>query len=102
MSNNVAEYAGLIAVLEWLIEHDLCDTEIIVMGDSKLVIEQMFGAWKIKNGRYTTLALRARELVSRFENIRGEWISRDLHDVADELSKAALKRAGVKLRLQPA
>jgi|ERR1051326_407769 ribonuclease HI len=102
MSNNVAEYAGLIAVLEWLIEHDLCDAEISVKGDSKLVIEQMFGTWKIKSGLYTELAHRARELLSRFTNIQGEWISRDLNDVADELSKAALKRAGVKLRLQPA
>jgi ribonuclease HI len=101
-SNNVAEYAGLIAVLEWLIEHDLCAAEIIVKGDSKLVIEQMFGTWKIKNGRYTELAYRARELLARFTNIQGEWISRDLNDVADALSKSALKRAGVKLRLQPA
>jgi probable phosphoglycerate mutase len=81
---------------------DLCDAEISVKGDSKLVIEQMFGTWKIKSGLYTELAHRARELLSRFTNIQGEWISRDLNDVADELSKAALKRAGVKLRLQPA
>lgn len=62
----------------------------------------MFGSWKIKNGRYTELALGARELLARFTKIQGEWISRDRNEVADRLSKEALKRAGVKLRLQPA
>jgi ribonuclease HI len=102
MSNNVAEYAGFIAVLEWFIEQELCDAEIVVKGDSMLVINQMFGTWKIKNGLYAPLAKKANELLSRFIDIKGEWIPRDLNDVADELSKAALKKAGVKLRLQPA
>jgi len=101
MSNNVAEYAALIAVLEWFIEHDLCALEIIVRGDSKLVIEQMFGSWKIKSGLYTELAHKARELLTKFAKIQGEWIPRDRNEVADRLSKEALKRAGVKLRLQP-
>ena len=102
MSNNVAEYAGLIAVLERFIEQELCDAEIVVKGDSMLVINQMFGTWKIKNGLYTPLAKQARELLGGFTTIKGEWIQRDRNDVADGLSKAALKRAGVKLRLQPA
>ena len=101
MSNNVAEYAGFIAVLEWFIEQELCDAEIVVKGDSMLVINQMFGSWKIKSGLYAPLAKKASELLSRFIDIKGEWIPRDLNDVADELSKAALKKAGVKLRLQP-
>lgn len=37
-SNNVAEYAALIAVLGWFIEQELCDAEILVRGDSQLVI----------------------------------------------------------------
>ena len=102
MSKNVAEYAGFIAVLEWFIEQELCDAEIVVKGDSMLVMNQMFGTWKIKNGLYAPLAKKASELRSRFIDIKGEWIPRDLNDVADELSKAALKKAGVKLRLQPA
>jgi ribonuclease HI len=101
MSNNVAEYAALIAVLEWFADHELLDAEIIVRGDSKLVIEQMFGSWKIKSGLYTELAHKARELLTKFAKIQGEWISRDRNEVADRLSKEALKRAGVKLRLQP-
>ena len=86
MSNNVAEYAGLIAVLEWFIEQELCDEEIMVKGDSMLVINQMFGTWKIKNGLYAPLAKKASELLSVFTNIQGEWIARDRNDVADGLS----------------
>jgi ribonuclease HI len=102
MSNNVAEYAALIAVLEWFIEQESLEAEILVKGDSQLVINQMFRTWKIKEGLYIELAHRARELLSRFKNIRGEWISRDHNEVADGLSKAALKRADVELKLQPA
>ena len=102
MSNNVAEYAGFIAVLEWFIEQELCDAEIVVKGDSMLVTNQMFGSWKIKSGFYAALAEKARELLSQFTNSRGEWIPRDRNDVADRLSKEVLKRAGVQLRLQPA
>ncbi len=80
----------------------MCDAEIRIFGDSKLVINQTFGTWKIKGGLYTPLAYRARELLEPFTNIRGEWIPRDLNGIADKLSKEALKRAGVKLRLQPA
>ena len=88
--------------LEWFIEQELCDAEIVVKGDSMLVINQMFGSWKIKSGLYAPLAEKACELLSQFTNSRGEWIPRDRNDVADRLSKEALKRAGVKLRLQPA
>lgn len=101
MSNNVAEYAGFIAVLGWFAERDLFDADIRILGDSNLVIQQMFGRWRIKKGLYAPLAYRARELLAKFTKIRGEWIPRDLNDIADKLSKAALKRAGVKLRIQP-
>jgi ribonuclease HI len=101
-SNNLAEYSGLIAVLEWFAEHALFDAGIRVYGYSKLVINQTFGTWRIKHGLYVPLAHRARELVEPFTNIRGEWIPREENHLADRLSKAALKRAGVELRLQPA
>lgn len=61
----------------------------------------MFGSWKIKGGLYTELAHAARELLTKFNKIQGACISRDRNEVADRLSKEALKRAGVKLRLQP-
>jgi len=101
-SNNVAEYAGLIAVLEWFIEHELSDAKIIVRGDSMLVIEQMFGKWKIKKGEYVPLALKARELLKPFTNIQGQWIRREHNEVADGLAKAAVTRSRLTAELEPA
>jgi ribonuclease HI len=100
-SNNVAEYSGLLAVLHWFADQRLFAAEIIVYGDSKLVIEQMFGSWKIRKGAYVPLALAAQRLLRQFKNIEGRWISRDKNEIADELSKSALLRAGVSFKIQP-
>jgi ribonuclease HI len=48
-TNNVAEYCGLIAVLEHLIDLGAQHEPIMVYGDSKLVIQQMFGQWKLND-----------------------------------------------------
>ena len=57
----------------------------MVKGDSMLVINQMFGTWKIKGGLYAPLAKKASELLSRFMNIQGEWIACERNEVADDL-----------------
>ena len=75
-SNNVAEYAGLITVLEWFTQRGLFDADITIRGDSLLAIQQMFGAWKINKGIYAPLAYKARGLRAQFTNMRGEWIER--------------------------
>lgn len=100
-SNNVAEYSGFLAILDYLKDRDLHRKPIRIYGDSKLVIEQMFGRWKIKQGHYVPLALRARSLLKEFPNLRGEWISRDENSIADELSKRELINAGVTFKIQP-
>src|SRR6185437_8524734 len=46
-SNNVAEYCGFISILEYLLENQLHNENIEIFGDSKLVIEQMKGKWKM-------------------------------------------------------
>jgi ribonuclease HI len=96
----VAEYSGLLAVLHWLAGQGLFDAEIMVYGDSKMAIEQIFGSWKIKKGVYVPLAFEARRLLRQFRNINGQWIPRQKNHVADKLSKAALTRAGVSLKIQ--
>ena len=100
-SNNVAEYLGFIAMLEYLISRNWQREAIRVSGDSRLVIEQMFGRWRIKQGFYVQHAHKARNLLRHFTNIVGRWIPRDDNDIADELSKRELKRAGVEFKLQP-
>lgn len=90
-SNNVGEYFGLILAFHHLLDNYLQDEEILVMGDSNLVIEQMSGNWKIKKGIYVELANKAKELKANFKNIRFEWIPREENEWADELSKMAIK-----------
>jgi ribonuclease HI len=92
-SNNLAEYAALIAVLRRLFDVGLERERIVVIGDSQLVINQMFGNWKIKRGCYVELAYEAKALVTQFPRIEGKWVPRDRNTVADELSKAALGMA---------
>lgn len=106
-SNNVAEYAGLIALLEYLLSRNLQDEPIQVFGDSQLVMYQMFGdpklggkRWKIKRGYYAPLAARARELLKGFSSLKGAWIPREENALADELSKAELVKAGIALKIQ--
>lgn len=90
-SNNVAEYLALAAVLNWLYESDTCNTEVLIMGDSNLVIEQMSGRWKIKFGMYRETALQCREnlqflIAERQVAITLKWIPRDQNHEADLLS----------------
>jgi len=89
-SNNVAEYCGLIAVLEYLINLGVQHEHIMVYGDSKMVIQQMFGSWKINEGRYVPYAHRAKALCRAFSNLYGQWIPREQNTIADALSKAPL------------
>jgi ribonuclease HI len=100
-SNNVAEYSGFIAILEYLLDNELHAQSIKIYGDSKLVIEQMKGEWRIIKGFYKPLAYKAKDLVKKFKKLSLIWIPREENDIADELSKAELKKAGVEFRIQP-
>jgi len=100
VSNNMVEYAAFKFVLEWLISHGLNGQCIEVRGDSMLVIEQMWGQWRIKQGFYVSIAKECRELLKQFPNISGKWIPREENSMADKLSKAELIKAGVEFRIQ--
>lgn len=101
-SNNVGEYKAFIKILEYLYENNMRNEDITVYGDSKLVIEQMFGTWRIKKGFYVPFAHEAQVLVEQFEDLKGQWIPRDDNYLADELSKRELLSRNVKFRIQPA
>ncbi len=88
-SNNVAEYTGLIAGLEaaYAVEPG---ADVVVRMDSKLVVEQMSGRWKIKHQDMRRLALQARDLVADISAAGGSvsftWIPRETNKAADALS----------------
>lgn len=100
-SNNVAEYSGFIAILCYFIENNLLKKPIKIYGDSKLVIEQMQGNWKIVKGLYKPLAYQAKDLFKSFTKTKLIWIPREENSIADELSKAELIKANVKFKIQP-
>ena len=83
-SNNLAEYTALFLGLKWCLEHEI--TELHVIGDSKLVIMQMKGYYKIKKGTYVNSALETIKLRDKFTKITIEHVNREFNTEADELS----------------
>lgn len=100
-SNNVAEYCGFLAILEYLIRQGLRLEQINLYGDSNLVVQQMNGRWRIKRGYYVEKAREAKKLLEQFPNLTLNWIPREENSIADELSKAELLKAGVQFKIQP-
>ncbi|MGZ4610275.1 MAG: bifunctional RNase H/acid phosphatase [Actinomycetes bacterium] len=90
-TNNVAEYRGLIAGLTAARELDPTAT-IEARLDSKLVVEQMSGRWKIKHPSMQPLALKAREILPP-EQVTYVWVPRELNKHADRLANEALDAA---------
>ena len=97
ITNNLAEYSGLLHALQWLYKNDYQEQEIIIYGDSKLVIEQMTGRWRIKKGVYVPVAVRCQEALKHFTKISFQWIPREENTIADALSKDVLKKHGVRI-----
>lgn len=99
-SNNVAEYRGLIAGLRLAREH-APDADVEVRMDSKLVVEQMSGRWKIKHADMRTLATEAGGLAPFGTTYT--WIPREQNKAADRLVNEALdgKRSGVTVAGAP-
>ncbi|MET0840306.1 MAG: bifunctional RNase H/acid phosphatase [Marmoricola sp.] len=86
-TNNVAEYRGLIAGLELAAEH-APEAEIEVRMDSKLVVEQMSGNWKIKHPDMKPLAIEANRLAPIGTTFT--WVPRAENAHADRLANEAL------------
>ena len=87
-TNNVAEYAGLIAGLTAIHEIDPSAT-IDVKMDSKLVVEQMSGRWQIKHADMRVMAQDARAAHNPSQ-VSYTWIPRDENSHADRLANKAL------------
>ena len=87
-TNKVAEYRGLIAGLEEA--RRLGAAEVAVRMDSKLVVEQMSGRWKVKHPGMAELHQQARALASRFESVSFTWIPREQNKHADGLANEAM------------
>jgi probable phosphoglycerate mutase len=92
-SNNVAEYSGLIAGLKAVREID-AGAQVTVRLDSKLLVEQMSGRWKIKSPDLRRLALEAHDVMDELTAAGGTvvyaWIPRSENSEADALANSAM------------
>ena len=91
-TNNVAEYRGLVAALQWAVDHGL--RELHVRGDSLLLIQQMRGIYRVKNEGLLPLHSKARDLSARIGQVTFEHIPRDTNKEADRLSNLGMDQNG--------
>ena len=88
-TNNVAEYSGLVAGLR--AAADLVPgADIEVRMDSKLVVEQMSGRWKIKDPNLRALARSAQDEAARLGRVTYVWVPRASNAHADRLANQAM------------
>jgi len=94
MTNNVAEYSALKRASEWVSLSGV-DDEIVIKGDSRLVIYQMNGVWQIKSETSKKFVPEIRRLLEG-RKTRFIWIPREQNAEADQLSNVAYSQSGGK------
>jgi probable phosphoglycerate mutase len=103
-SNNVAEYSGLVAGLKAPFQIDPC-AEVTVRLDSKLLVEQMTGRWKVKSPDLRRLALQARDVAAELSAAKGSvayiWVPRAESSADDGLANSAMDGTSVSWTRTP-
>lgn len=87
-TNNQAEYRALILGLRHALAAGAED--LVVHGDSELVLKQLKGEYKVRNEELKPLHAEAAKLLRQFRGYRLEWVPRHANGVADEASKKAI------------
>jgi ribonuclease HI len=90
-SNNVAEYYGLIAALDYAQEHKI--RALRIESDSELLVKQMRGQYKVKSADLQPLFERAKKMSLGFESFRIDHVYREQNREADALANEALDAA---------
>jgi probable phosphoglycerate mutase len=90
-TNNVAEYRGLLAALEWARAHG--HRSVHVRSDSLLLVQQMLGNYKVKNPGLQPLSAKARLLAHEIGKVTFEHVGRAKNAHADRLANAAMDEA---------
>jgi ribonuclease HI len=99
-TNNVAEYNGLLAALQWALDHG--HRAVRIRADSELLVKQMRGEYKVKHPGLQPLAARARLLVGQLDRVIFEHVRREQNRDADRLSNVGMDEAQEALRNPPA
>jgi ribonuclease HI len=93
-TNNVAEYRGLLAALEWALAHG--EREVHVRSDSLLLVQQMLGRYKVKHPGLQPLHAEARRLAEAIGRVTFEHVGRARNAHADRLANAAMDAAATR------
>lgn len=95
VTNNIAEYEGIIKALELASQHT---KEVTCFLDSELVVKQLLGEYKVKNPALLELFLRVQQLQERFDKIKYKHVPRwnKFQQIADELLNNELESHGYK------
>ncbi len=96
VTNNMAEYEGLIKALE--LAADFTDDTVTCFLDSELIVKQLLGEYKVRSPRLLELFLKVQKLQEKFKKIIYKHVSRyDTYQViADELLNQELDKHGHK------
>jgi ribonuclease HI len=89
-TNNFAEYQGLIAALEYAIEHGPKALKLI--SDSELLVRQIKGIYKVKNAVLQDLHGRAKELIAQLDWFSIGHAFREQNQEADQLANDAMDK----------
>jgi ribonuclease HI len=94
-TNNVAEYNGLLAALQWAVDHG--ERRVHIRADSELLVRQMRGEYKVKNAGLQPLYVRARLLAAELDDVTFEHVRREFNKEADRLSNLGMDEAEKQL-----
>jgi len=92
-TNNVAEYSGLLAALDWAIANHI--SQLHIKSDSELLVKQMRGEYRVKNAGLQPLFERAKGLVREIGRVQFEHVRREFNKDADRLANEAMDEAAV-------
>lgn len=91
-TNNIAEYTAVIRAFEFIKDNLTEVTEIEVMADSNLVVQQLSGKFKVKALHLKPLINNIRELEKNFTKATYRHIRRNFNKEADSLANMALDK----------
>ena len=97
-TNNVAEYKGLLAALQWAVDHGHMDVQ--VRADSELLVKQMRGEFNVKHPGLQPLAARARLFVGQLDDVTFQHVRREQNKEADRLSNLGMDEAEAALKAE--
>ncbi len=89
-TNNFAEYSGLVASLEWALEHG--HKAVKVVSDSELLVKQIRGEYKVKSESLLDIYQEAKSLIRKLDSFSIRHVLRHMNKDADRLANAAMDK----------